>query len=89
VFRWCHATVRRRYRSSRARNARCPRVPTSPEQAGEKEALVLALAVLVIAFVISSLTLGVLVENAVLFSMAASLLIAPLAGAYVRRCNQP
>jgi len=49
----------------------------------------LALLVLVFAFVVSSLTLGVLVENAVLVSMAASLLLAPLAGAYVRRCSQP
>ena len=49
----------------------------------------LALAVLVIAFVFSSVTLGVLVENAMLVSMTASLLLAPLAGAYVRRCHQP
>ena len=49
----------------------------------------LALLVLVIAFVVSSLTLGVLVGNAVFLSMAASLLLAPLAGVYVRRCSQP
>ena len=50
----------------------------------------MALAVLVIAFVVSSLALGVLVVgNTMLVSMAASLVLAPLAGAYVRHCNQP
>ena len=48
-----------------------------------------ALAALVIAFVVLSLSLGMLVGHAVVVSMAASLMLAPLAGAYVRRCSQP
>ena len=49
----------------------------------------LALSVLVIAFVLSSLTLGAFFGHVALVSMVGSLLLAPVAGAYVRRCNEP